>query len=87
MTKNLREFKDIKESIIVTDKQLLDFMKFRNTYTTNDLQKFLTINHTATLQRLKKLHIRGFLDLINERIYRWRKLKNMEDKPIKNTFY
>lgn len=80
MTKDLREYSQIKERKIKTDKQLLGFMKVNIIYTTNDVQQFLKINHTATLQRLKKLSRLGYVELINERVYKWRKLSDMKEK-------
>lgn len=80
MTKSLREFSNIKERRTKNDKQLLGFMKPDTIYTTSNIQKFLEINHTATLQRLKKLSRLGYIRLINERIYKWIKLKDIEEK-------
>ena len=76
MTKSLKEFSEIQERKIKTDKELLSFMKPKAIYTTNDIQKYLDINHTATLGRLKKLNKQGYVELINERIYKWKKLKD-----------
>ena len=78
MTKSLKEFSEIQERKIKSDDELLGFMKPDVIYTTNDIQKYLDINHTATLGRLKKLSRLGYVQLINERIYRWKKLKDME---------
>ena len=80
MTKDLKEYFNIKERESKNDRQLLGFMKPETIYTTSDIQKFLKINHTATLQRLKKLSKLGYIKLINERIYKWIKLKDIEIK-------
>lgn len=80
MTKTLKEFLDIQERKIKTDKELLSFMDQDTIYTTNDIQKYLDINHTATLGRLKKLNKQGYVKLINERIYKWKKLKDFEEE-------
>ena len=80
MTKSLKEFSNIKERNTRNDTQLLEYMRTDVIYTTSDIQKFLEINHTATLQRLKKLSKLGYIKLINERIYKWVKLKDMVEK-------
>jgi len=79
----LKDYRDIKEKVVRTDKELLKFMQSMILYTTNDIQEFLEINHTATLQRLKKLVPGGYIKLYtNNRIYQWEKIKDMEDKEI-----
>jgi len=79
----LNKFYKIKQRKIRKDKDLLGFMNTTQQYTTNDIQKFLEINHTATLQRLKKLEKLGFLTLhINRRVYNWEKIKDMADEDI-----
>ena len=78
----VKEFNNIKERKIKSDSNLLGFMDFEENYTTNDIQKFLEINHTATLQRLKKLNRQGYLELVvtPKRNYRWKKIKDIEEK-------
>lgn len=78
----VKEFNNIKERKIKSDSNLLGFMDFDENYTTNDIQKFLNINHTATLQRLKKLNRQGYLKLVvtPKRNYRWKKIKDIEEK-------
>jgi len=79
----LNKFYKIKERKIRKDRDLLRFMNTTQQYTTNDIQKFLEINHTATLQRLKKLEKLGFLVLhINRRIYNWEKIKDIQDEDM-----
>jgi len=79
----LSKFFKIKECKIKKDKDMLRFMHEGQSYTTNEMQKFLEINHTATLQRLKKLANQGFLKLhINKRIYNWEKIKDMKEEEI-----
>ena len=79
---NIKEFNNIKERKIKTDSDLLEFLDFNETYITNDIQKFLEINHTATLQRLKKLNRQGYLKLIvtPKKNYCWEKIKDIEKK-------
>jgi len=78
----VKEFNNIKERKIKSDSDLLGFMDFEESYITNDIQKFLEINHTATLQRLKKLNRQGYLELVvtPKRNYRWKKIKDIEEK-------
>jgi len=78
----VKEFNNIKERKIKSDSNLLGFMDFEENYTTNDIQKFLEINHTATLQRLKKLNRQGYLELVvtPKRNYRWKKIKDIKEK-------
>ena len=78
----VKEFNNIKERKIKSDSNLLGFMDFEENYNTNDIQKFLEINHTATLQRLKKLNRQGYLELVvtPKRNYRWKKIKDIEEK-------
>lgn len=79
----LNKFYKIKETKIKKDKDMLKFMHTGKRYTTNDIQKFLEINHTATLQRLKKLVRQGFLKLhVHRRIYNWEKIKDIEEEEI-----
>ena len=79
----LNKFFKIKENKIKKDKDMLKFMHIGKRYTTNDIQKFLEINHTATLQRLKKLVRQGFLKLhVHRRIYNWEKIKDIEEEEI-----
>ena len=79
---NIKEFNNIKERKIKTDSDLLEFLDFNEIYVTNDIQKFLEINHTATLQRLKKLNRQGYLKLIvtPKKNYCWEKIKDIEEK-------
>jgi len=50
-------------------------------YTTTDLQKFLKIEHPATLQRLKKLEVKGFVEKRWEkRKHLWRKIKEWPEE-------
>ena len=85
----IKQFHLIKERKVREDRDLLGFMEMNQVYTTNDIQKFLLINHTATLQRLKKLKKLGYLKLENRKIYYWIKIKDMEiENDIKGwTFY
>ena len=76
MTKTLKEYSEIKEKKTKSDIELLRFMQFEKRYTTSNVQEFLKINHTATLQRLKKLTKQGYVRLISERIYKWEKIKD-----------
>lgn len=78
----VKEFNNIKERKIKSDSDLLGFMDLDEHYTTNDIQKFLEINHTATLQRLKKLNRQGYLELVvtPKRNYHWKKIKDIEEK-------
>jgi len=78
----IKEYKKIKEREVKDDSVLLDFMEMKTWYTTNDIQKFLNINHTATLQRLKKLSKRGYIELGVYKIYRWKKIKSLEEVEI-----
>lgn len=87
MTKNLKEYSQIKEKKTKTDEQLLKFMEYNRTYTTSNVQEYLKINHTATLQRLKKLAKQGYLRLIEDRIYRWEKIKDKEQKESYEGYY
>lgn len=49
-------------------------------YTTTDIEKFLKIEHPATLQRLKKLETKGFLEKRwDKRKHLWRKVKEWPD--------
>lgn len=79
---DIKEYKKIKERKVKDDSVLLDFMEMEKWYTTNDIQKFLNINHTATLQRLKKLSKRGYIELGVHKIYRWKKIKSLEEVEI-----
>ena len=80
---DIRGYRSIKEKVVRSDNDLLRFMHPMILYTTNDIQKFLEINHTATLQRLKKLSKAGYITLYNNnRIYQWEKVKNMKEKDI-----
>jgi len=79
---DIKQFNEIKERQVKDDRDLLDFMKKDEWYTTNDVQKFLKINHTATLQRLKKLNERSYIELKIDKIYKWLKVKDMEEKEI-----
>ncbi len=76
MTKTLKEYSEIKEKKTKSDIELLRFMQFEQRYTTSNVQEFLKINHTATLQRLKKLTKQRYVRLISERIYKWEKIKD-----------
>ena len=76
----IKQYDLIKERKIKSDRELLDFMEMDREYTTNDVQRFLEINHTATLQRLKKLRRLEFIKLINKKIYFWSKIKDMPEK-------
>lgn len=52
-------------------------------YTTNQVQKFLDINHIATLGRLKKLQRQKYIKLtMRKRIYRWEKIKDIPEAEI-----
>jgi len=58
-------------------------MKKEELYTTNQIQKFLDINHTATLGRLKKLKRDKFIKLtMRKRIYQWEKIKDIPEKEL-----
>ena len=78
----VKEFNNIKERKIKSDSDLLGFMDLEESYNTNDIQKFLEINHTATLQRLKKLNRQGYLELVvtPKRNYLWKKIKDIKEK-------
>lgn len=78
---SLKDFNKIVEKKNKTNKELLKFMEDGRVYSTNEIQKFLDINQTATLQRLKKLASNGYIELFkNDRIYQWKKIKEIEDK-------
>jgi hypothetical protein len=79
----LKDYLNIKEKQEKTDRELLRYFKMDQTYTTNDIQKFLCVNNAATLGRLKKLKRGGFVGLkVVKRIYHWYKIKDMEEKQI-----
>lgn len=78
---SLKDFNKIVEKKNKTNKELLKFMEDGRVYSTNEIQKFLDINQTATLQRLKKLASNEYIELFkNDRIYQWKKIKEIEDK-------
>ena len=85
----IKEFNSIKERKSISDSELLNFMNFEENYITNDIQKFLNINHTATLQRLKKLNRLGYLKLVitPKRNYCWQKIKDIEEKEDLRGWY
>jgi len=77
------KYSKIKEKKSKNDQELLLFMKREELYTTNQIQKFLDINHTATLGRLKKLKRDKFIKLtMKKRIYRWEKIKDIPEKQL-----
>lgn len=80
---DIKKFSNIKEKITKSDRELLRFLKEGQTYTTNDVQKYLDINHTATLGRLKRLKKDGYLEVsMNRRVYYWKKIGDMPEEQI-----
>lgn len=58
-------------------------MRQGESYTTGQVQKFLDINHTATLGRLKKLQKLQYVKLkMQKRIYHWEKIRDIPEKEI-----
>lgn len=76
MVINLKDYNNLEQRATKSNQQLLEFMNEDSAYTTTDLQKFLSIQHPATLQRLKRLTRLGYLELkvIGTTNY-WHKLK------------
>ncbi len=83
MVINLEAWYKLPKDPIKNDKQLLDYMEYDKAYTTTDIQKYLKIEHPATLQRLKKLEKKGFVEKRwDKRRHLWRKLKDWpEEEP------
>lgn len=81
MAIDLKKFYELPEEPVKNDKQLLEYMDPDKAYTTTDLQHFLKIKHPATLQRLKKLQIKGFVErrMDNNKHY-WRKIKEWPEE-------
>ncbi len=79
----LRKYSTIREKRSKNDQELLLFMRPEELYITNQIQKYLDINHTATLGRLKKLQRQGYIKLkMKRRIYHWEKIKDIPEKEI-----
>jgi len=80
---SLREYHDLTEKQLKSNKELLDHMDKEMAYTTTELQTFLGIQHPAALQRLKKLKGLGYIELkINGKIHYWKKDKEWpEEEP------
>jgi len=81
MVIGLKDYHSLEERPTKSNKQLLDFMDVNSAYTTTDLQKFLSIQHPATLQRLKRLTRLGYLEIkvIGNTNY-WHKLQDWPDE-------
>jgi len=74
---DLREYEQLKEKKLKSNKELLGFMTEIEAYTTTELQRFLGIQHPAALQRLKKLKRDGFIELkISGKTHYWKKAKD-----------
>ena len=79
----LKKYSNIREKRSKNDQELLLFMRPGELYITNQIQKYLDINHTATLGRLKKLQRQGYIKLkMKRRIYHWEKIKDIPEKEI-----
>ena len=78
---DLDKYYKLPEQAFKSDKQLLDYMAKDLAYTTTELQGFLKIEHPATLQRLKKLEAKGFVDRREEkRKHLWHKIKEWPEE-------
>ena len=83
----LKKYSTIKEKKSKSDRELLLFMKEGELYITSKIQKFLDINHTATLGRLKKLQKLKYIKRrMRKRIYHWEKILDMEEPEIYEGF-
>lgn len=79
-----KEYNELPEKSLKTNKELLDFMDNHTAYTTTDLQKFLNIQHPAALSKLKKLKKLEYLELkISGKSHYWKKIKEWPEDDIK----
>lgn len=79
-----KEYNELPEKALKTNKELLDFMDNNTAYTTTDLQKFLNIQHPAALSKLKKLKKLEYLELkISGKSHYWKKIKEWPEDDIK----
>ena len=80
---DLKEYRDIQEKELKSNKALLEWMDPKEAYTTTEVQEFLGIHHPAALQRLKRLQQIGYVEykIIGKAKY-WRKLKEWTEEII-----
>ncbi len=84
----LREYEDLQEKTLKSNRELLEYMGDSKAWTTTELQKFLGIQHPAALQRLKKLRQSGYLKLkIDGKTHYWHKEKDWPEAEIKEFSY
>lgn len=80
----IKEYNELPEKALKSNKELLDHMSKTEAYTTTDLQNFLKIQHPAALSKLKKLKVNGYLELkVSGKCHYWAKIKEWPEEDVK----
>ncbi len=75
----IKDYENLKSKRLKSNTELLLFMDKTQAYTTTDIEKFLGIRHPATLQRLKRLKEKGYIEVKTQgKAYYWIKIKDWE---------